>query len=103
VAHIRKLADLVADIPKKPPAPSVRTRGEARKSGRHALELLAASPDGCTESMLLAQGFNHDTLATLVRAGFATVHTERVRAGAEWTEVRRMQISDAGRRVIGRR
>jgi hypothetical protein len=102
VSRIRKVADLVANIPRRPPAASVRTRG-GWKSGRQALELLAGSSGGCTEAMLLAQGFKHDTLATLVRAGFATVHTERVRAGAEWTEVRRMQISDAGRRVIGRR
>jgi hypothetical protein len=53
--------------------------------------------------MLLAQGFNHDTLATLVRGGFATVHTERVRAGTEIIEVRQLCISDEGRRVIGKR
>ena len=53
--------------------------------------------------MLLADGFKRDTLAILVHAGFATVHTERVRAGGEWIEVRWLQISDAGRRVIGRR
>jgi hypothetical protein len=34
------------------------------KGGRRALELLATSPGGCTEAMLLAQGFKHDTLAT---------------------------------------
>jgi hypothetical protein len=102
VSRIRKLADLVADIPMKPPVPSVRTRG-GWKTGRHALEILASSSDGCTEAMLLAQGFKPDTLATLVRGGFATIHAERVRAGAEWIEVRRLKISDAGRRVIGRR
>ena len=44
-----------------------------------------------------------DRLATLVRGGFATERTDRVRAGAEWIEVRSLRISDAGRRVIGRR
>jgi hypothetical protein len=102
VSRISKLADLVANIPKRPPAPSVRTRG-SWKGGRRALELLAGSPDGCTEAMLLADGFKRDTLAILVHAGFATVHAERIRAGGEWIEVRRLQISDAGRRVIGRR
>jgi hypothetical protein len=53
--------------------------------------------------MLLADGFKRDTLSTLLRAGFATVRAERARVGDEWVEVRRLQISDAGRRVIGRR
>ena len=102
MSRISKLADLVANIPKRPPASSVRTRG-SWKGGRRALELLARSPDGCAEAMLVALGFKHDNLAALVRGALATVHRERVRAGAEWIEARRLQISDEGRRVIGRR
>ena len=102
MSRISKLADLVANIPKRPPAPSVRTRG-SWKGGWRALELMASSPDGCTEAMLLAEGFKRDTLAILVLGGFATLDAERVRAGAEWIVVRRLRISEAGRRVIGRR
>jgi hypothetical protein len=68
VSRISKPADLVANIPKRPLAPSVRMRG-GWKSGRQALELLASSSDGSTEAALLAQGFKPDTLAILVRAG----------------------------------
>ena len=84
----------------KPPAPSIRTRA-SRKTGRQALELLAKNADGYAEAALLAYGFNPDLLAGLVRAGFG--HMDRVRAGAGWFEVRRLQISEAGCGVIGRR
>jgi hypothetical protein len=46
--------------------------------------------------MLLAEGLKNDTLATLVRAGFATVHVEHVRAGAEWIEVCRLHDQRRG-------
>jgi len=39
---------------------------------RRALELLAASSDGCTEAIILAHGFTTDFLVDLVRAGLAT-------------------------------
>jgi hypothetical protein len=34
-----------------------------------ALELLASCPDGCTEALMLAQGFTVDQMVELVRAG----------------------------------
>ena len=82
-------------------APSVRTRA-GRKTSRQALELLAKSADGYAEAALLAYGFNPDLLAGLVHAGFADLHMDRVRAGAGWFEVRRLQISEAGRQALGR-
>ena len=36
---------------------------------RRALELLAASPDGCTEAIMLAHGFTVEMLVELIRAG----------------------------------
>jgi hypothetical protein len=48
---------------------------------RRALELLAASPDGCTEAIMLAHGFTADFLVNLIRAAMATTWTERVVAG----------------------
>jgi hypothetical protein len=38
---------------------------------RRALELLAPSRDGCTEAIMLAQGFTMEMLVDLVRAGLA--------------------------------
>ena len=45
-------------------------------------ELIAWSPDGMTEAMLLAQGFTVEMLVDLIRAGLATAKAERVIAGA---------------------
>jgi hypothetical protein len=45
-------------------------RSRAPKPNRlRALELLAGSPDGMTEAMLLAHGFTIDMLVDLIRAG----------------------------------
>jgi len=56
---------------------SANPRRNARKrippaTRRRALELLAASSDGCTEAIILAHGFTTDFLVDLVRAGLAT-------------------------------
>jgi hypothetical protein len=97
-----KLARSVAQIRKKPPAPSVRSRAEARWSPRYALKLLADCRDGCTEALMSAHGYSPAALADLVGAGLAAVHVERWRAGAEWLEVRRFQITEAGRQALGK-
>jgi hypothetical protein len=63
---------------------------------RRALELLAASRDGCTEAILVAHGFTIDLLVELVRAGLATAKAERVVAGGRSMEVARVRITEAG-------
>jgi hypothetical protein len=70
---------------------------------RRALELLAASPDGCSEAIMVTHGFTVDMLVKLVRAGLATAGTERVVAGGRSIEVARVGITDAGRRVLSGR
>jgi hypothetical protein len=75
-------------------------KGEADR--RRALKLLAASPDGCTEAILLAHGFTGDMLAELARAGLTTGKAERVVAAGRTIEVIRVRITDAGRRIAGR-
>jgi hypothetical protein len=67
-----------------------------------ALELLAASPDGCTAAILLAHGFKSDRLVELINAGLAGVTTERVIAGDRAIQVTRVQITDAGRQALDR-
>jgi hypothetical protein len=54
---------------------------------RRALELLAASRDGCTEAIMLAHGFSIDMMVELINAGLATAKAERVVAGALKMEV----------------
>ena len=70
---------------------------------RRALELLAASPYGCTEAIMLAHGFTADFLVNLIRAGMVTTWTERVDAGARAMEVIRVphQRSQAACWVVG--
>jgi hypothetical protein len=68
---------------------------------RCALELLASSPDGCTEALMVANGFTIELLLELLRTGLATAHSERRIVDGKMTEVARMGITDEGRRLLG--
>ena len=78
--------------PKRRPYPPPRHR---------ALELLATCRDGCTEAVMRAHGFTMRQLVDLVREGLATAHSQRVVLGRRVIEVARIQITEAGRRVLG--
>lgn len=68
---------------------------------RRLLELLnGAGPRGCPEALVLANGFDIELLAAVVRAGLATVATEIVRAGDRTRAVANVKITDAGRLAI---
>jgi hypothetical protein len=89
-------------------SPVSNPRRNARKRNppatrRRALELLAASPDGATEAILVAHGFTIDLLVELVRAGLATAKAQLAVAGGRPMEVTRVRITDAGRRVLAGR
>jgi hypothetical protein len=58
-------------------------------------KLLAACRDGCTESLLPANGV--EQMVELVRGGLATANAERVVARGRTIED--MRITDAGRRA----
>jgi acyl-coenzyme A thioesterase PaaI-like protein len=64
--------------------------------------LLAASPDGCTEAIMLTHGFTADFLVNLIRAGMATTWTERVVAGGRAMEVVSVRITEDGRRALAK-
>ena len=82
--------------PSKKPAQPLLT-----KDGRRVLELLIGSArQGCTEAFQLAHGFTVELLVNIVRVGFATTQSERVRAGGQPIEVTRVHITDAGRRAL---
>src|SRR5262245_407457 len=53
------------------PHPHRRHRGP-KPNRRRALELLAASPEGCTEALMLANGFPVEMLVELIRTGLAS-------------------------------
>jgi hypothetical protein len=75
----------------------------SKPTRRRALDLLASCPDGCFEGLLVAHGFSIPFIVRLVRAGLATVHTERVVAGGRRLEVARVRITEAGLRVLAGR
>ena len=73
-----------------------RRRRGPKPERRRALELLAASPDGCSEAIMLAHGFTVDFLVELIRTGMATTWTERVVSGGRAMEVARVRITQIG-------
>jgi hypothetical protein len=67
---------------------------------RRALRLLAGSPLGCTEAIMLAHGFTYTMLDTLVRDGLATAERREMQAGRQPIEVVWLTITDAGRLAL---
>jgi hypothetical protein len=65
---------------------------------RRALRLLARSPNGCAEALMLAYHFTIDMLTELAIDGLLTVDHERVVGRPEM--IVRMKITAAGRREI---
>ena len=50
---------------------------------------------------MMAYGFSTAMLAAMACDGYVTVVVDIVRAGDRTTKVRRLQITDTGRKVIG--
>jgi hypothetical protein len=67
---------------------------------RRVLTVLAASPNGCTEAIMLAHGFTLELLVDIIRAGLATAHDERMRAGSRAINVTRVKITEIGRQAL---
>ena len=65
-------------------------RPEHPPDRRHALQLLAARKDDCTEGILRANGFSISDMAELVRAKLASATAERVVAGSPKMEIARV-------------
>jgi hypothetical protein len=73
--------------------------GYLAASRRRALAVLASSPDGCTEAIMLAHGFTVELLIDLVQEDLASVFSER-RDGRNEVEVIRFKITEAGRQAL---
>ena len=82
------------------PASPIMPRRPPKPDRRRALELLAASPDGCTEAIMLAHGFTVELMVDLCIAELAIAAPERMVAGGRTVEVVRMKITEAGRRAL---
>jgi hypothetical protein len=64
-----------------------------------ALSTLAGNPNGCTEATLIAQGFTVDSLVEVIEAGLVSAMTKRVIVSQKPIEVKRLHITEAGRRL----
>jgi hypothetical protein len=79
----------------------ISTLATLNQEQRRLLEMLdTAGPRGCPQALILANGFNIESLTGLVRDGLATVATEIVRVGARTFGIANVRITDAGRRAI---
>jgi len=84
----------------KRPNTAPRRSGSPQPDRRRALELLAASRDGCTEAIMIAHGFTVPQMVELVRAGLATAYTRRVIVARHTVEIAWVRITAAGRRAL---
>jgi len=82
---------------------SRRRRHGPQPDRRRALELLAASRDGCAEAIMLAHGFTVKLMVDLCIARLAIAAPEHMVAGGRAFEVVRMKITEAGRRALSER
>jgi hypothetical protein len=73
----------------------------AMSRDRHrALRLLAGSPLGVTEAIMLAHGFTVEMLDALVRDGLANAEQREMRAGRQPIKVIWLTITDIGRQAL---
>ena len=77
-----------------------RRRHGLKPHRRRALDLLATSPEGCTEAIMLAHGFTVELMVDLCIAGLAIATVERMVAGGRTVQIVRMKITEAGRQAL---
>jgi hypothetical protein len=78
-----------------------RQKLNLKAESSQALQLLACSPRGATEDVLVVgHGFARETLAQLTLAGLAKMVTETLRVEGGTFTLERLHITDAGRRAI---
>jgi hypothetical protein len=81
--------------------PQLSQKPRLKSEWHKALRLLARSPRGASEDLLeLAYGFSRETMAMLTRAGLATVVTETLKVEGGTFTIKRLRITDVGRRAI---
>jgi hypothetical protein len=66
---------------------------------RRALQLLARSPNGCTEALMMAHGFESAMLGDLALDGFAVAVDHRTMAGRRRIKITWLRITE-GRKAI---
>jgi hypothetical protein len=82
-------------------SPKRDRRRHPKGPNRHqALEFLAVCPNGCTEALMVANGFTAELLIELMRTGLASAQAERMVATGKPIELARVRITEEGRRVL---
>ena len=72
----------------------------ANDEQRRALSVLARHPNGCSENLLLGEGFSVGQLTALVMDGFARMEHTVIPGGSRDTVTAVMRITEAGRKAI---
>jgi hypothetical protein len=67
---------------------------------RRALQLLSRSPNGCTEALMMAHGFEIAMLSRLVLDGLAAAADHSAMVGRRRMKVTWLRITNAGRKAI---
>jgi hypothetical protein len=78
--------------------PPRRRRLSAQR--RRALQLLANSQSGITETLLFGHGVTPHMLGHLLRGGLATIQREMIKSGDRTIEIGSITITDAGQRAL---
>jgi hypothetical protein len=91
--------------PEPPPTANSMPQPRRRHHGlqpdcRRALELLAASRDGCTEAIMLAHGFTVELMVDLCIAALAIATVERMVVGGRTVEIVRLKITEVGQQAL---
>jgi hypothetical protein len=80
---------------------TIRKRRPQPRRTLEMIRLLASSPHGVTEALLVrVHGFDSEMVAGIVRAGLATAERETMKAGVKPVEAVRLRITAAGRKAI---
>jgi len=83
------------------PPPRKRPLNAQPRRAIELLRLLAGSPHGATEALLVhGYGFSGDMIASLAGAGLVAPERETMKAGAKPVEIVRVKITDLGREAI---
>jgi hypothetical protein len=67
---------------------------------RRALQLLARSPTGCTEALMLAHGFSAEMLGLLMLDGLVTTQVGIMQTGWRALTVTWIEITESGQSAL---
>jgi len=85
----------------KRPAGTKGNGGAARSPGANRLlDLLASSPGGCSEALLVVHGFTGAVVTDLLDAGLATADPAQEQSNGASPARQRIRITEAGRRAL---